>query len=250
MASMLFDETRALRREQREARIARKRERREARAVKRQYHPIALETLALETPAVPEARTEEPATAVEPVAPEAPTAPVVDRTTSPQPTAPDPIREAEAPTVTPPRSAEREARRTSRRKRDITEFLERREEKLSLAREEAKERIARLSEEEAVHDALMALAHPEASPWQQHRERVCEAIDSRRIPEIGAAARRACRGAAADAARTSRRAPDPDTALAVTIAYAIIARAPWAAIRSQRAERSVPTRKAHRPFWR
>ena len=150
----------------------------------------------------------------------------------------------------PPRSAEREARRTSRRKRDVAEFLERRDDKLSLAREEAKERIARLGEEEAVHDALMALAHPEASPWQQHRERLCEAIDSRRIPDIGAAARRACRGAAADAARTSRRAPDPDTALAVTIAYAIIARAPRATIRSQRAERSAPTRKVHRPFWR
>ena len=119
-----------------------------------------------------------------------------------------------------------------------------------MAREEAKERIARLGAAEAVHDALMALAHPEASPWQQHRERLCEAIDSRRIPEIGAAARRACRGAAAGAARTSRRAPDPDTALAVTIAYAIIARAPWATIRGQRAERSVPTGKVHRPFWR
>ena len=248
MARMLFDETRALRREQREARIERKRERREARAVKREHHPIALETLGLETPVAPEPRTDEPA--VDAVAPEAPTAPVVDCAPPPQPTAPDPIRKAAAPTVRPPRSAEREARRTSRRKRDVAEFLERRDDKLSLAREEAKERIARLGEEEAVHDALMALAHPEASPWQQHRERLCEAIDSRRIPDIGAAARRACRGAAADAARTSRRAPDPDTALAVTIAYAIIARAPRATIRSQRAERSAPTRKVHRPFWR
>lgn len=136
----------------------------------------------------------------------------------------------------------------ARREHDIAEFLQRRDEKVAVAREEAGERIARVGEEEAVHDALIALAHPEASPWQQHRERLCEAIATGRIPEIGAAARRACRGAAGDAARTSRRAPDADTALAVAVAYAIIARAPWAMTRS--GEHGTPAQKSRRPFWR
>jgi predicted acylesterase/phospholipase RssA len=251
---MLLDDTRAPRREQREARIARKRERREARALKHQHHTIGLETLALETidiaPSGP--RVEEPAPTAETAAPTPARPPVTTaaKTSTSQQPIPNPVAQDEAPPAGTPRPAQGESRRVARRQRDIAEFLERRAGKLSLAREEAKERIARLGEEETVHDALMALAHPEASPWQQHRERVCEAIDSRRIPEIGAAARRACRGAAADAARTSRRAPDPDSALAVAIAYAIVARAPWAAIRSRHAERSVPTRKAHRPFWR
>ena len=117
---------------------------------------------------------------------------------------------------------------------------------MDLAREEGKERIARLGEDDAVHDALMALAHPEASRWQQHRERLSQAIATRRIPEIGAAARRACRGAAADAARTSRRAPDPEAAMKVAGAYAVIAQAPWAAVRGRRAERSSPTPSAQR----
>ena len=46
---MLLDDTRSLRREQREALIARKRERREARAFKREHQTIELETLALQT---------------------------------------------------------------------------------------------------------------------------------------------------------------------------------------------------------
>jgi hypothetical protein len=249
---MLLDDTRALRREQREARIARKRERREARALK--HHTIGLETLALETidiaPSWP--RVEEPAPTAETAAPKPARPPVttaVETSASQRPT-PSPVAQDEAPPVGTPRPARGESGRVARRQRDIAEFVERRDGKLSLAREEAKERIARLGEEETVHDALMALAHPEASPWQQHRERLCEAIATRRIPEIGAAARRACRGAAADAARTSHRAPDPDTALAVAIAYAIVARAPWATFRSQRAERGDPARKTRRPFWR
>ena len=192
---------------------------------------------------------------VGPVAAETPSAPAaapgVSGGPAPQPTAADPIPQTEATTVRPTRSGEREARRTSRRKRDVAEFLERREQTLQLAREDARERIARLGEEEAVHDALGALAHSEASPWRQHRERLCKALAGRRIPEIGAAARRACRGAAGDAVRTSQRAPDPQLALAVTVAYAVIARAPWAAIRGRRAERSAPTNKPQpRPFWR
>jgi hypothetical protein len=251
---MLLDDTRSLRREQREARIARKRERREARALKHEHHTIGLQTLALETidiaPSGP--RVEEPAPAAETAASEPARPPVTaaaETSVSEQPT-PSPVAQDEAPPASTPRPAQGESRRVARRQRDIAEFLERRDGKLSLAREEAKERIARLGEEETVHDALMALAHPEASPWQQHRERLCQAIATRRIPEIGAAARRACRGVAADAARTSHRAPDPDTALAVAIAYAIVARAPWATFRSQRAQRSDPARNPRRPFWR
>jgi hypothetical protein len=66
------------------------------------------------------------------------------RAPPPQPTAPDPIPQAAARTVRVPCSAERGARPKSRRKRDVAGFLERREEKLSVASEEAKERIARL----------------------------------------------------------------------------------------------------------
>jgi hypothetical protein len=144
----------------------------------------------------------------------------------------------------------REPRR-ARRERDVAEFLARREEALSQARAEARERIERVGEEEAVCDALVALAHPEASPWRRHRERLAETIAGGRIPDVGAAARRACRGTAGDAARTSRRAPDPQLALAVTVAYAVIARAPWVAVRGARAKRSHPRRDASpRAFWR
>ena len=93
---MLLDDTRALRREQREARIARKRERREARALKHQHHTIGLETLALETidiaPSAP--RVEEPAPAAETVAPEPARPPVTtaaETSASQQPT-PEPGR--------------------------------------------------------------------------------------------------------------------------------------------------------------
>ena len=213
--NMLLDDTRTLRREQRETRIARKRERREARALKHQHHTIGLETLAIETidiaPNAPQ--VEEPAAAAETVAPTPARPPVTtaaETSASQQPT-PSPVAQDDAPPASTPRAAQGESRRAARRQRDIAEFLERRDGKLSLAREEAKERIARLGEEETVHDALMALAHPEASPWQQHRERLCQAIATRRIPEIGAAARRACRGAAADGRehRTGRRTRTP-----------------------------------------
>ena len=70
MAKMLFDETRALRREQREARIARKRDRRAARTLKHRQHTIGLETLTLETIEVTRSRrpAEEPPPAAETVA--------------------------------------------------------------------------------------------------------------------------------------------------------------------------------------
>lgn len=276
MPKMLFDDTRALRREQREARIERKRERREARQLKRRQHPTGIETITLEelrtmsrrAPAdrpEPESESEPAVTAAPIIVPNVPTVPLAAASgRAPQMPAPRPAAQSEpaappsvevsatrgAPSgASPARSAD--ARRVARRERDVAAFLERREERLNLAREEARERIARLGEEEAVNDALGALAHSQASPWRRHREQLAEAIAGRRIPEVGAAARRASRGAAADAARTSQRAPDADTALAVAVAYAVIADAPWAAIRGPRAERNAtPPRRLERPFRR
>jgi hypothetical protein len=249
---MLLDDTRALRREQREARIARKRERRQAREFKRRRDTTPPVTAPLAPASTTTTTADEPAAELPAIAaPELPTtavlAPAVKLAAEPQPAAPGPVadeRELE------PRPAER-GERSSRRERDVAEFLARRDQVLSLARTEARERIERLGEEEAVCDALVALAHPQASPWRQHRERLSEAIASGRIPTVGAAARRACRGAAGDAARTSRRAPDPQLAMAVTVACAVVARAPWAAVRSRRAERSSPTgQPLPRAFWR
>lgn len=140
------------------------------------------------------------------------------------------------------------------RERDVAAFLARREEVIDAARSEARERIERMGEERAVADALGALAHSGAAPWRRHREHLAEAISTGRIPPVGASARRACRGAASDAARTSRRAPDPELALAVAVAYAVIAQAPWCAVRGARAERAgtagPQSRGWPRAFWR
>jgi len=243
---MLLDDTRALRREQRETRIARKHERRQARALKRQHTTTRL------VPAAP-AASRGTTVAEEPVAelnaPErAIAAPAATAQTLAAEPNPGPGPDEQMP---PARVAERRPARSLRRERDVAQFLARRDEVVSMARKEARERIERFGEEEAVRDALIALAHPQASPWRQHRERVSEALSTGQIPTIGAAARRACRGAAGDAARTSRRAPDPQLALAVTVAHAVIARAPWAAVRTRRAQRSTLTRRPlPRAFWR
>ena len=162
----------------------------------------------------------------------------------------DPSEHEHAPAATATVRRKR-APGVARRDREITAFLERRQETLTLAREQARERITRSGEAQAVSDALGALAHSQASPWSPHRERLSAAIADGRIPEIGAAARRACRDAAGDAARTSRRAPDPELALAVAVAYAVIARAPWATVRGARAERGrAVARPGRRAFWR
>ena len=263
---MLFDDTRALRREQREARIARKRERRQARTLKYQRLEMPGEIAApgvdntstgerapeaeaaSERPVAVEPEAEGAERETPPAAASAAQAPADDRADCGRPVAGPAGRDHE-PLPDSTEDRPRANPRGRRRERDIERFLARREQQLSLAREEARERIARVGEEDALCDALVALAHPEASPWRRHRERLSQAIAGGRIPDVGAAARRACRGAAADAARTSRRAPDQDTALAVTVAYAVIALAPWAAVRGRRAERSGPARQP-RAFWR
>ena len=238
MASTLkFDsERRAMRRERHEERVARKRERQQARQMKhaQQVGPVKVERVAIERPApapVVEAGAEAPVRAVEPE------------------TAPLP---ACAPVADAPSADERKPF-VAQRERDVAAFLARRDEVIAAARAEARVRIERMGEDRAVADALGALAHSAAAPWQRHRERLAEAIGKGRIPAVGACARRACRGTASDAARTSRRAPDPQLALAVTVAYAVIGEAPWVAVRGARAERSGTAsspRRVPRAFWR
>lgn len=262
-------ERRELVRERRHARIERKAQRRQAR--ERKHSELAAEAaVALAT----ERDAQQPVAMVTQPPPPPPAVLVVDEpheredrvvitASAPSPTlavsisagaasaaANDPSEREHVPAATATIRGKR-APRVARRDREISEFLERRQETLTLAREESRERIARSGEEGAVCDALGALAHSQASPWSQHRERLSEAIADGRIHQIGAAARRACRDAAGDAARTSRRAPDPEMALAVAVAYAVIARAPWATVRGPRAERSrAVTRPGRRAFWR
>jgi hypothetical protein len=237
MASTLkFDsEGRAMRRERHEARVARKRERQQARQLKHahQLDEVRVPRVTVERSALAPAVEAAPATPIRVAEPEV----------APQPQPPV----TDAPSVkAEPFVAQRE--------RDVAAFLARREEVITAARAEAHDRIERIGEERAVADALGALAHSGAAPWGRHRERLGDAISTGRIPVVGGCARRACRGAASDAARTSRRAPDPELALAVAIAYAVIAQAPWSAVRGARAERAgAPSASrvgSRRAFWR
>ena len=238
MASTVkFDsERREMRRERHEARVARKRERQQARQLKHSHQGGAVR--------VPVAAIERPALA--PPVEAAPSAPVsaAESVTAPEPQSP----------ATNPSTVEERKPFVAQRERDVAAFLARRVEVIDAARVEARERIERMGEERAVADALGALAHSGAAPWRRHRERLAEAISTGRIPAVGASARRACRGAASDAARTSRRAPDPELALAVAVAYAVIAQAPWSAVRGARAERAgtaaTQARGWRRAFWR
>jgi hypothetical protein len=233
----LDSERREMRRERHEARVARKRERQQARELKHaEYQSEAVR--------VPPVAIERPAPA--PVVEVALTAPV--RTAEPE-TALEP----ESPATHVPTAKECKPF-VAQRERDVAAFLARREDVIAAARDEARERIERMGEERAVADALGALAHSGAAPWRRHREGLAEAISTGRIPAVGACARRGCRGAASDAARTSRRAPDPELALAVAVAYAVIAQAPWCAVGGARAERAGAASPEHRglrrAFWR
>jgi len=238
-STLKFDaERREMRRERHEARVARKRERQQARQLKHahQLEEVRMPRVTIERPA--------PAQVVEP----APAAPIslAEPEIAPQRQQPPPVTDAPGVKECKPFVAQRE--------RDVAAFLARREEVIDAARAEARERIERMGEERAVADALGAVAHSGATPWRRHRERLADAIGTGRIPTVGASARRACRGAASDAARTSRRAPDPELALAVAVAYAVIAQAPWSAVRGARAERAgtaaPQARGWRRAFWR
>jgi hypothetical protein len=236
MASRLkFDsDRREMRRERHEERVARKRERQQARELKQAQH---VDVVGVRRGAIERSVR---VAVLEPV----PSAAV---------SMPEPENAAVATVPAAASSASTEERKpfVPQRERDVAAFLARREEVIAAARVEAQERIERMGEDRAVADALGALAHSGAAPWRRHREQLAEAITTGGIPRVGACARRACRGAASDAARTSHRAPDPELALAVAVAYAVIGLAPWAAVRGARAERSNPmTAGARRPFWR
>ena len=149
--------------------------------------------------------------------------------------------------------AARAGERRPRRERDIAAFRERRQQAADEARAEARERIARAGELACVADALGALAHPGARPWDAERHELERAIETGRIVEVGAAARHALWTISRDAARSSRRARrDPDLALAACVAYAIIARLPRSALRSAQRTRPAPHDRSTRqhPFWR
>jgi len=125
---------------------------------------------------------------------------------------------------------------------------QRRREKIAMfARREALQRISREGGEHAVSDALAAVEQARAAL----DERLSAAIAGRGIAQVRAAARRGWQEAAADAARTSRCAPDRELAHRIAVAYAVIAEAPWAAVHGWRAERNGTARHAaSRPVWR
>jgi hypothetical protein len=157
-----------------------------------------------------------------------------------------------AGTRRPAGGAEREPR-LSRRERDLAAFRERRRQTLEEVRTEARRRIAHAGEPASVADALAALEHPEARPWRAQREQLEAAIATGRIVEVGAAARRAMWAISRDAARSSRRARrDPELALALCVAYAVIARLPRTALRSAERARPTPHTRSdrRRAFWR
>jgi hypothetical protein len=144
-------------------------------------------------------------------------------------------------------------KRAPRRERDITAFRERRRQAADEARAEARQRIARAGELACAADALAALAHPGARPWDGERQELERALDTGRIADVGAVARRAVWTISRDAARSSRRARrDPDLALAACVAYAIIARLPRCTLRSAQRTRPAPHHGqiGTRPFWR
>jgi hypothetical protein len=100
---------------------------------------------------------------------------------------------------------------------------------------------------------LAALEHPGAEPCSAERQQLEPAIATGRIVDVGAAARRALWALSRDAARSAPWARrDPDLALAVCVAYAIIARLPRTALRSTRRARPVPHPRSsrRRAFWR
>ncbi|MGA2014429.1 MAG: hypothetical protein ABSH51_28425 [Solirubrobacteraceae bacterium] len=285
MGSMLkFDsDRRELVRERRQARMERKAQRREDRDRKRTTTtpiPTASATSTL-SPTQRHAerqvreqldriveraldRHDRRAATVSPVAPAAPTTPDI---AEPRPALPARAAQTGAASPGPPATrpldadeqlavdgttANREGR-VSRRDRDLAAFRERRQQAADAAREEARARIDRAGELASVADALAALGHPAAGPWTAEREQLERALATGRFSEVGAEARRALWAIARDAARISPRATrDPDLALAVCVAYAIIARAPRSALRCAQRARPIPRAQpiTRRAFWR
>jgi hypothetical protein len=248
-STLKFDsERRELVRERRTARIERKQQRREAR--ERKHSQPAAMPPAPQPSALQRAAQQRLDETVEEVVAQALERHNRAPRAADQPVAPVPrIAEsagAPAAIVRPDRAS-----RGSRRESDIAEFRERRQRTATEARREARERIARSGEPAAVADAMAALAHPSARPWEAERQQLERAIETGRSSEIAAAARAALWAITRDAARSSRRARrDPDLALAVCVAYAVLARVPRTALRSTQRARPQRRRAPQRAFWR
>jgi hypothetical protein len=260
-STLKFDsERRELVRERRTARLDRKRERREAR--ERKHSQPAVMPPAPQPSALQRAAQQRLDEAVEEVVAQALERHDRRALAADQPLAADQLVAAEqllapvrftAESAGAPAAIVRPGRasRGSRRASDIAEFRERRQRTATEARSEARERIARSGEPAAVADAMAALAHPSASPWEAERQQLERAIETGRSSEIGAASRAALWALTRDAARSSRRARrDPDLALAVCVAYAILARVPRTALRSTQRARPQRRRAPQRAFWR
>ena len=276
MGSMLkFDsDRRELVRERRDARLERKQQRRQARERKRsQTVGVPFAQSATQVLAERELRATVDRIVVDaldrheritpPATPQIesthlPDAPEPARTTAAAPGASTPLAntpEAEPArrTALAPAGGGERAPRLSRRERDLAAFRDRRRRTLEDTRDEARARIARAGELASVADALAALAHAEAAPWSTEYRQLEVALDSGRIVDVGATARRALWAISRDATRSSRRARrDPDLALAACVAYAIIARLPRTALRSAQRERPVARTRSdpRRAFWR
>jgi len=255
MGSMLkFDsERRELVRERHNARIERKQERRRAREHKRSQEAVmsvapspaqrlaerelkvAVDQIVVEALDRHEALFEDqPSTDARPALP----------AEQPQPTRSRPVGATDDRKRTP---------RRSQRDRDLAAFRERRQQTLAEARAEARSRIVRAGELASVADALAALEHPGAEPWRAERQQLEAAIATGRIVDVGAAARRALWLVSRDAARSARQARrDPDLALAVCVAYAIVGRLPRTALKSAQRARPLPQPRSgrRRAFWR
>jgi hypothetical protein len=262
-------ERRKLVRERRQARIERKQQRRDARELKRSHIDATAPVMSTGQ----QAAEERVDAAVERIVSEAlerhdeinpprPAPPGVDAPAVAEPCtgpaqsaadSPNPNIDARAVVRVEVTEASGDSARRPRRESDIAAFRERRRQAADDARAEARERIARAGELACVADALAALAHPDAGPWDAERWELEQALERGRIADVGAVARHAMWSISRDAARTSRRARrDPDLALAACVAYAIIARLPRTALRSaQRTHPAPEPRGSHsHPFWR
>jgi hypothetical protein len=269
MGSMMKagSERRELVRERRQARIERKQQRREARELKRSHidaTPPVLSTVQLAAEERVDAAVErivsEALERHDQVNPPRPAVQPVDAPADAQPCAgpgqsaadsPNPNTGAGAVVTVQVTEGSGDGARRPRRESDIAAFRERRRQAADDARSEARERIARAGELACVADALAALAHPDAGPWDAERRELDQALQSGRIVDVGAVARHAMWSISRDAARTSRKARrDPDLALAACVAYAIIARLPRTALRSAQRTHPVagPGRSRPRPF--
>ena len=235
MGSMLkFDsDRRELARERRDARVQRKHERRKVRQQKHGADRV------VQAPAI---TFREPAASA---AAAAETKSATTQTTAVTGVEGSTVRDRSAPEGRRPR------RGVSRRERDIAAFKRRRAEVLEVARAEARIRISRNGEPASVADALAALHTPEGLPWREQRDRVDQALDRRQVDVVAGQARRALWKVSRDAARTSRRATnDPELALAVCVAYAILAAAPRTAVASVQRTRCSHRAITPRAFWR